>query len=97
MATAKAEPDEQKIKDAFKEQLLLVADFKQEEIEKMSLDDMTSEKLQEVVRQRLLGAMVNNGNHQRVIPVGEVERYVANGWEFVAALPNDRAVLKLPN
>ena len=63
----------------------------------MNLDDMTNEKLREIVRQRLLGSMVNNGNHQRVIPVEEVERYVANGWEFVAALPNDTAVLRLPN
>ena len=97
LQTAHSGSEDQRIKDAFKEQFLLVAGFKQEEIEKMNLDDMTNEKLQEIVRQRLLGSMVNNGNHQRVIPVGEVERYVANGWEFVAALPNDRAVLKLPN
>jgi hypothetical protein len=40
--------------------------------------------------------MVTNGNHQRVIPVAEVETYVSQGWEFVAALSNEKAVLKLP-
>ena len=96
LQTTKADVEERKIKEAFKEQLLLVAGFKAEEIEKMDLGEMTNENLQEVVRQRLLGAMVNNGNHQRVIPVGEVESYVSKGWEFVATLPNDRAVLRLP-
>jgi hypothetical protein len=89
--------EERSLKEAFKEQLLLVAGFKEEEIGKMDLQEMTNERLQGIVRERLLGAMVNNGNHQRVIPVGEVEAFVSQGWEFVATLPNDRAVLRLPS
>jgi hypothetical protein len=88
--------EEKKIKEAFKEQLLLVAGFKQDEIEKIDLEKMTNEELQQVVRERLLGAMVNNGNHQKVIPAEEVESYLTRGWEFVASLPNERAVLRLP-
>ena len=41
--------------------------------------------------------MENNGNHQRVIPINEVENYLTKGWEYVAALPTGKAVLKLPN
>jgi hypothetical protein len=74
----------------------LVSGFRKEEIEKMNIDDMTNEKLQELVRQRLIGAMVNNGNHGKVIPVGEVERYITSGWEFAADLPSERTVLRLP-
>jgi hypothetical protein len=40
--------------------------------------------------------MANNGSKQKVVPVSEVEGYISNGWEFVAALPNDRAVVKVP-
>lgn len=58
---------------------------------------MKDEEIQEAVRHRLLGAMANNGNHQRVIPTAEVENYMARGWEFVATLPNERAVLRVPN
>jgi hypothetical protein len=49
-----------------------------------------------MVRQRLLGAMANNGARQRVVGVNEVERFITEGWDFVAALPNDRAIMKIP-
>jgi len=61
----------------------------------MDLEEMSNESLQQVVRERLLGAMVNNGNHKKVIPVGEVENHDSNGWEFMVALSNERAVLRL--
>ena len=57
---------------------------------------MTNEQLQDMVRQRLLGAMVNNGSRQRVIQTGEVEQYIQQGWEYVAPLSSDRVILKLP-
>ncbi|MDV3278656.1 MAG: site-specific integrase [Nitrososphaerales archaeon] len=84
------------IKNAFREQLLIVAGFNEEEIGKMDLDKVSDEEFQQVIRRRLLGTMTNNGNHQKVIPLGEVDSYISKGWEFVAALPNDRAILKLP-
>ena len=49
-----------------------------------------------MVRERLLGAMANNGSRQKVIRIAEVEKYVMEGWEYVASLPDDRAILKLP-
>jgi hypothetical protein len=96
LQTSNAEPEREKIKETIKEQLLLVAGFKQEEVEKMDFAQMTNEQLQDIVRQRLLGAMVNNGSRQKVIHTGEVEQYIQQGWEYVAPLPEDRAILKLP-
>ena len=49
------------------------------------------------MREKLLGVMANNGSRQKVIHASEVERYISQGWEYVAALPNDRAILKLPS
>jgi integrase len=96
LQTSKGEASSEKIKETFKEQLLLVAGFKPEEVEKMDLTQITNEQLQDIVRQRLLGAMVNNGSRQRVINTGEVEHYIQQGWEYVAPLSNDRVILKLP-
>jgi len=87
---------EEQIKLAFKKQLLLVAGFKQDEIDKMDLSSATDEEFQATVRQRLLGAMVNNGAKQRVIAVRSVEQYLSEGWEFVSALPEDKAVVRIP-
>jgi len=57
---------------------------------------MTDEELHNLVRQRLLGVMANNGNRQRVISLADVERYLGEGWEYVTALPNERAIIKMP-
>jgi hypothetical protein len=83
------------LKAVFRKQLLGVAGFSTEEVEALD-PEMTDEAFQEMVRRRLLGSMVNNGASQRVIDVDEVERFLSKGWDFVATLPDDRIVIKLP-
>ena len=87
---------EEQIKQAFKKQLLLVAGFKQDEIDRMDLSSMTDDDFQTTVKQRLLGAMVNNGARQKVIGITDVERYIVDGWEYVDALPGDKAIVRVP-
>jgi hypothetical protein len=91
----RAETSEEKIKETFRKQLLLVAGFSQEEIESMDLlvDDET---FKECVRKKLQGAMLNNGSSQKVIQVNEVEKYISDGWDFIASLPNEKVIIKLP-
>jgi integrase len=85
------------IKQSFKREILLqIAGYKEEEVDKMDLSSIADEDFQKMVREKLLGAMTNNGSKQKVIPIGEVENHLTKGWEFVAALPDDRAILKLP-
>jgi integrase len=95
---ATAQPLEQSamIKEEFKRQLLLVAGFKQEEIEKMNLLDMGDDEFQETIRRKLAGLMEKNGARQKVVPLGKIEKYIGEGWEFHAALPNGKAIIKLP-
>ena len=82
----------------FKREILLkVGGYSKEEIDKLSLAEMEDTTIQKMVRERLLGATANNGNHQRAIPVSEVEAYLTEGWEYVATLPTGKVVLKLPN
>jgi len=96
LQTTKGEVGEEKIKEAFKKQLLAVAGFTEEEVAKHDLAKMSDEELHNMVRQRLLGLMANNGNRQRVIPLADVERYLGEGWEYVTAIPNGRAIIKTP-
>lgn len=71
--------------------------FRQSSLETMDLSKTSDEEFQKMVREKLLGLMANNGSRQKVIPTAEVERYISQGWEYVASLPDDRAVLKLPS
>lgn len=96
LQTTKGEIGEEKIKEAFKKQLLAVAGLSEEEVAKYDLANMTDEELHNLVRQRLLGVMANNGNRQRVIPLSKVEHYLREGWEYVASLPNEQAIVKMP-
>jgi integrase len=79
-----------------RKQLLLVAGFSEEETAEMEVASMSNEEFHDAIKRRLLGIMANNGSKQKVISVDEVESYISTGWEFVAALPNDRAIVKVP-
>ena len=84
------------VKDELRRQLLLVAGFKDEGIGKIDLSKITDEEFQKMVREKLLGAMANNGNRQKVVPSSEVRDLIHQGWEYVAQLPTGEAVVRLP-
>lgn len=97
LETEAAKTSEEKMRDSFRRQLLIVAGFKPEEVDLDSISQMGDEEFQAMVRQRLLGEMINNGVTQKVVKVEEVEDHLANGWEFVSALPNGRAIINCPD
>jgi hypothetical protein len=82
--------------------MLLVAGLDEKEIAKMDLEGMSDADLQRIVRDRLVGASIGNGNgtgpaaasKQTVVPLSAVETYLDRGWEWVTQLPDDRAVLR---
>jgi len=84
------------LKLAFKKELLLVAGYSQKEIDSMNLATTNDEDFNVKIREKLLGIMTNNGAKQKIVAVDEVEKHLAQGWEFVATLPNGKAILKLP-
>jgi hypothetical protein len=89
------ETSEEKLRYSFRKQLLLVAGFDGEEIDGMDLS-MDDEEFQETVRKKLVGSMINNGASQRVVPINDLEGYLSDGWDFVAKLTEDKAVVKIP-
>jgi integrase len=87
---------EEELRVSFRRQLLLVAGARPEEVERMDLASMGDSEFRDAVRKRLLGVMMNNGARQRVVPVGEIEEYISQGWEFVSLIPGERAIMRLP-
>ncbi|QQG48287.1 MAG: tyrosine-type recombinase/integrase [archaeon] len=86
------------LKTEFKREILLkVGGYSKEEVGKLDLAGMEDKEIQKLVRERLLGEMADNGSHQKVVPVSEVESYITKGWEFVASLSNEKTILRLPN
>ena len=88
------ETSEEKLRKAFREQLLLVAGFSQDEVEKMDISTINDEELQSIIRKKLLGERANNCT-QKAVSVNDVESYLEQGWEFVATLPNGKVIMKL--
>ena len=80
-----------------KETMLLVAGFKRDEIEKENMLEMDAEELGKKVREKMLGAMANNGHNQKVIPRGELEHYIEElGWEWATNIDDGKVIVKLP-
>jgi len=78
-----------------RKQLLLVAGFKPEEIKEEYLN-LSDEEFQELIRKNLSSFQLN-GTKQRIASLDELEGYLEQGWEFVAMLPNNKAIVKLRN
>jgi len=95
LETRKTAVNGETLQDTLRRQLLLVAGFSSEEVDSMD-HSMSDEEFQEAVRRKLVGSMVNNGNSQRVINVHDVEEFLTRGWQFVAKLTEDKAILRLP-
>ncbi len=95
LETNSSEVGEDKLQNALRRQLLLVAGFSGDEIDGLD-PGMSDEEFQEMVRRRLLGSMTNNGNSQKVVSIREVEDFLGRGWNFVAKLTEDKAILRLP-
>jgi len=92
--TRSEESGEDRLRQAFREQLLLVAGFSQDEVEEMDVSSVSDEELQIVIRKRLLGEKTDDCT-QKVVLVEDVQSYLEQGWEFVASLPNDKVIIKL--
>ncbi len=95
LETRMIEPSESNAKLYLQQQLLLAVGYKQEEIDKMDLSNMSNEDFQKLLKNKITGAQGNNGNKQKVVKIEELQDYLNKGYEFVATLPNGTAIIKL--
>ncbi len=77
------------------QQLLSAVGYRQEEIDKIDLTSVSNEDFQQLLRDKVAGAMSDNGAKQKVIPVSDIEQYISEGYDFEAVLPNGKAVMRL--
>lgn len=79
-------------------QFLMVEGYTKEEIDAMSIDlsTLTPEDIERMGREKRQQKLEANKNNQKVIPADSVEEWIAQGWEFVTALPKDKAIIRLP-
>jgi len=94
LQTTKPETGREKLIEEFRKQLLVVAGFSQDEIDRIDVTGLTDEEFQDLVRKRLLGRRDEDCGTQKVISLDELEEYLENGWEYVATLPNKKVVIK---
>jgi site-specific recombinase XerD len=95
LETKVSEVSEDNAKLFLQQQLLSAVGYKQEEIDKIDLTNMSNEDFQQLLRDKVAGAMTENGAKQIVVSVNEIEKYIRDGYEFQAVLPNGKAVMRL--
>ena len=100
LETSRAEDREAELKALFRRQMLLVAGLTEKEVDTMDLEAMTDPELQRIVRQKLVGATEptgdgnGNGRKQKIVPLSALEEYIEQGWQWIAQLPDNRAVVR---
>jgi hypothetical protein len=87
------EPAEEKLQQSFRKQLLLVTGFSEAEIREIAISSITDEQMQDMIRTRLLG-IGSNQTKQKVVDVNELEKYLAQGWDFISNLPNSKVLIR---
>jgi integrase len=81
------EVPEAKVVATLRREWLKYSGYGDEEIAKLGdLSKLTHEQVQELTRK----------SRQKVVAMSELKQLIAEGWEFVASLPNDEAVVRLP-
>jgi hypothetical protein len=82
----------------FNRQFLSLAGYSDAEIDQIGdLSKLAAEEIQELVKRKSREALGLAGNNrQKVIPMPEVRTWIMQGWEYVSALPNDEAIVRLP-
>ncbi|MEM3334234.1 MAG: hypothetical protein QW745_08575 [Thermoplasmata archaeon] len=94
--TRMSEISENDAKQYLQQQLLLAVGYKQDEIDKMDLSNISNEEFHNLLKNKVMGAMLNNGTKQKVVLITEVSNYIKKGYEFVAKLDDKTAIVKLP-
>ena len=94
--TAPESPGEDKMKEYTRRQFLLLAGLSPREIEEMNYMEMSDEEFLDYARKRMFKAQQEKRTRQKVVKVEEIDGYIEGGWEFVAALPNGKAILRAP-
>ena len=63
----------------------------------MDLSNLTPQEMQELIKKKSMESLGLNGkNRQKVVHMDELKRWIVQGWEYVAILPGNEAIVRLP-
>ncbi|MEM0265276.1 MAG: hypothetical protein QXP13_04740 [Candidatus Methanomethylicia archaeon] len=96
LQTTVCEVSRESIAEKLRRQLLLVAGFTPEEINKLNLEGLSDEEFQEIIKKKLLGGDRGEDCIHRVVKLENVERYLRMGWLYMSSLPDGRVIVKKP-
>ncbi|HVC26661.1 MAG TPA: tyrosine-type recombinase/integrase [Nitrososphaerales archaeon] len=81
----------------FNRRFLKMSNWTDEEIEALGdLSAIEESRLQELLDQKSMRKLGLNGNRQKVVQMGEVKRFIEEGWEYLSTLPSGEAIVRLP-
>jgi integrase len=95
--TAKQGVTKDELLCAFNRQFLAMSGYTESEIAQLGdLSQLSAQQVQEYVKRKSMRSLGLNGNSQKVVSMKEVKSFIAEGWEYVSSLPNDEAIIRLP-
>ncbi len=59
------------------------------------ISQVTTEKLQQLIHEKSMQMLGLRQGTQKVVPIGELERWIEEGWDYKRDLPNDKVVIGL--
>jgi len=99
LATARGESSsEERMVETFNRQFLKMSGWTDEDVGKLgNLGKIPNDRLLELLDQRQMERLgLKNGSSQKVVPIEEVEGYIAQGWEYVKDISREKAIVGLP-
>ncbi len=81
----------------FNRRFLKLSGWADGEVEALGdLSAIGEERLQELLEQKSMRKLGLNGNRQKVVQIGDVKRFIEEGWEYLSTLPSGEAIVRLP-
>jgi hypothetical protein len=82
----------------FNRQFLKLSRYTDEEIDTLGdLTQLSPEQLTELQDKKKMQSLgLGNHNSQKVVSMLEIKTWVGSGWEYVTALPDNEAIIRLP-
>ena len=98
LVTEIKETTQEDVKKGFRVEFLSsVMGYSQDKIDQLDLANMSNDEFQNLVKNGILGNITGNGTRQRIVPEGEIEKYMEQGYEVFTTLPSGKIVMKLPS
>ena len=81
----------------FNRRFLKLSGWADGEVEALGdLGAIGEERLQELLEQKSMRKLGLNANRQKVVQIGDVKRFIEEGWEYLSTLPSGEAIVRLP-